>query len=260
MSKKTVIGIGIAFVDIVIDTDYIIKNHSYLSNIQYEVGGSILNIIANVNNSGFMYFQGKDEFKYLISNFLKNNHIQEYPIATNKNTPIFTIINQKERYTSLCNEFEMDSNKIVDYHVCNDYEYGITNAISSSFINKLCDNTTTKWIVNSYIPENTHFHKLTGCIMNREESQKYHENPKDVLLFLKQQGISWAIITLDKDGVMYLENNEIYSIAPKHKNLTSKIRTGDLFTGTIIQCLVDKQSLSHAIQLAMDKVEQFLLK
>lgn len=258
--KKSIIGIGIAFMDIVIQSDFSNKNHSYYSQIMHQIGGSILNIIANCSDGGLIYRKGNDSFSQLVSNYLKEHNIEDYGIFVDKAMPIFTIINQKERYTSLSDAFEMNEHVIFDYSICNQYEYGITNSVSANFINKLLTTTTCKWIINSYLPENVDYNKVEGCILNREEASKYNVTPKELLENLKQTGIKWAVVTLDKDGCIYLEDKQIKTLKPLNPNLKSKIRTGDLFTATLIQQLINHQNLTMSIQNAMYKVEDFLTK
>lgn len=256
--KKGVIGIGIAFMDIIIQSDFSNKNHSYFSNISHQIGGSILNIIVNCREGGLIYRKGNDTFSNLVTSYLNDNNIADYGIFVDKAMPIFTIINQKERYTSLSDEFEMNENVIFDYTICNEYEYGITNSTSSIFINKLLDTTKCKWILNSYLPNNANYDKLEGCILNREEACKYHHNPEELLNKLSKTEIKWAVITLDKEGCIYLEDKEIKFLKPTNENLKSKIRTGDLFTATLIKQLSNNRTLSDSIKIAMNKVEQFL--
>lgn len=257
--KNSVVGIGIAFMDIVIKTAYQEKNHSHFSNIDYEVGGSILNIVSQCENSGFIYKKGNDAFSDIVVNYLTNKNVKVSAIQQNANMPIFTIINQKERYTSLTKQFEIDELTNIDYAFCNEFMYGVTNSESSKFINQLVENTTTKWIVNSYIPQGTKFELLEGVIMNRDEAKKYHHDPYTVLQKLNNKHIPWAIITLDKDGVIFLENNNIHHLPVKNTSLKSKIRTGDLFTATLIQQLAKQETLQNAISNAMHKVELYLM-
>ncbi len=256
--KKSVIGIGIAFMDIVITSDYSEKNHSNFSKINYEIGGSILNIVSNCDNSALIYKKGNDAFSNIVSDFLNSKLIKQYPINVDYPMPIFTIINQKERYTSLTNLFEINHDTVIDYNICNQYTYGITNSENAMFINQLINNTTTKWIINSYLPLNVEYNKIEGVIMNREEAKKINNDPNIVLEILKEKGVNWAIITLDKDGCIYLENDEIKQYKATKNNLQSKIRTGDIFTATIINELINKQSLTTCIKIASNKVESFL--
>lgn len=258
--KKNIIGIGVAFIDIVVKTNYEEKNHSNFSNIHYEVGGSILNIVTNIKNGGFIYKSGNDYLSNYVIQHLKNHAVIPYNIPQQYPMPIFTIINQKERYTSLTAKFEINDETVFDYNICNDYHYGITNSKDAKFINDLINNTTCKWIINSFIPENVEYFKLEGCILNREEASKYNTDFNIVLEHLKNNKIKWAIITLDKEGCVYLEDNRIKRLKPNTINLNSKIRTGDLFTSTIIKQLLEKQTLTNAIKKAMDVVETFLLE
>lgn len=257
--KKGLIGIGIAFLDIVIQSDYSEKNHSFYSKIHHQVGGSILNIVSYCSG-GLIYKKGNDSFSEIVANYLKENKIDDYGIFTDKPMPIFTIINQKERYTSLTDDFEMNENVYFDYSICDEYEYGITNSTSSVFINQLLNHTKCKWIINSYLPEGVNFNKLEGCILSRDEAKKYSNDYESLLYKLKNTDLKWAIITLDKEGCIYLEDNQIKYLKPTNQTLHSKIRTGDIFTSTLIKQLINRKNLTESIKIAMKEVEIFLEK
>lgn len=254
-----IVALGIVFYDFELVSDYTEKNHSYYSKVNLRVGGSIANIISLITaEKALIYKQGNCQLSKMAAEELSLQAVKLHPIPIDKQMPIFTIINQKERYTSLTDDFDFLDTKGINLEILNQYDIAITNCPRAELLNYLFKHTKCQWILNSYIPQGLNFDKLLGIIVSREEILKIYSSIEQAINDLKDKNLKFIIITLDKEGLILIKNQESYFYPVKCKNLKSRIRTGDYFTANFLNRYLLGEDINNSIEYAMEMVENFI--
>lgn len=135
-----------------------------------------------------------------------------------------------------------------------DVDWGTTDNNNEVFFKHLMHiSPQTKWIMNARPIEFTWMKYLWGYILNRDEAKRYGYDSLDD--FAKQcldHGLRFLIVTLDKDGLVYYDNQTKQHFSPLTSGKGLSLGCGDAFSagflyGMTIGCTPLK-AVSYGLQ------------
>ena len=259
MKKLTVIGT--ALMDVLVDSpSVLIEKKCNLSEICTQPGGSMRNVASFCSDLGlpvlFISKFSHDEQGIRLISELQGKGCDVQGPAVSKPTPVFIHIQdpQKEyRIGSISSDFFFHKDQdIVPYCLIRDSEWGITDQKDPAFLKHLFSKTEgTRWIYSGSVPENSLLKKIEGLVVNREEIDQTS------IPQLIRQGLSWIIVTQDKEGALLYTAKQTLSF-PAWSEGKDRIGSGDAFLSGLACGLMQGFSVINSLSLAIQQADRYI--
>ena len=208
--------IGTSMIDLVVIGRQVFEmEHCNKAQIVRSFGGSMHNVAYNCGCLGlethFVSKFGRDDAGLAIVNELQKKTCFVYGPVVNQSTPVFISASDSEKglyFSSIQPEFLFHGEREdLPYCVLSECTWGITDQTDPVFLTTLLAKTPqTHWIFSGQIPPETTLDKWEGIVLNRDEMTAYAGSVPmaQAAKTLLKKGVSWIIITLDKDGALLI--------------------------------------------------------
>lgn len=261
---KGIAVIGTSMLDLVVQPRQpLVMESCNKSQITMSFGGSMHNVAWNCAALGlethFVSKFGRDETGLAIINELQKKTAFVYGPVVDQDTPVFIDVQADPQgmfFSSIRPEFLFDQHDDLPYCVLRECRWGITDQADDGFLRRLLTQTPdTRWIFSGMIPADCWWSRFTGIVVNRQEMASFAGSrpmagaARDLL----KKGLSWLIITLDKEGVLLIDNQGIHPFAAPGEG-AYPLGCGDAFCSGLLyglnQGLTPEQSITPAQQAA----------
>lgn len=224
-------------------------------------GGSMHNVAYNCGCLGlethFISKFGRDDTGLAIINELQKKTCFVYGPVVNQNTPVFISASDSEKglyFSSIQPEFLFQGEaEDLPYCVISECAWGITDQTDPAFLKTLLSKTLqTRWIFSGQIPPEATLEKWEGIVVNRDEMNAYAGAVPmaQAAKALLKKGVSWIIITLDKDGALLVTMEGIRPY-PALQDGAYPLGCGDAFLSGLLLGLSQDKPIEHCLHPAL---------
>ena len=253
--------IGTSMIDlVVVGRQAFEMEHCNKAQIVRSFGGSMHNVAYNCGCLGlethFVSKFGRDDAGLAIVNELQKKTCFVYGPVVNQSTPVFISASDPEKglyFSSIQSEFLFHGEgEDLPYCVLGECDWGITDQIDPAFLTTLLAKTPqTRWIFSGQIPPEATLDKWEGIVLNRDEMTAYAGSVPmaQAAKALLKKGVSWIIITLDKDGALLVTLDGIRPY-PAEKDGAYPLGCGDAFLSGLLLGLTQKKPIEHCLHPA----------
>ena len=254
--------IGTSMIDLVVIGRQVFEmEHCNKAQIVRSFGGSMHNVAYNCGCLGlethFVSKFGRDDAALAIVTELQKKTCFVYGPVVNQSTPVFISASDPEKglyFSSIQPEFLFHGEgEDLPYCVLSECTWGITDQTDPVFLTTLLAKTRqTHWIFSGQIPPETTLDKWEGIVLNRDEMTAYAGSVPmaQAAKALLKKGVSWIIITLDKDGALLITLDGIRPY-PAEKDGDYPLGCGDAFLSGLLLGLTQEKPIEHCLHPAL---------